>query len=684
MAGTQRERCCVGGSEMLLYGGSAIILFAERAALTYSILHYFVIGHQLWAGLTFTLTLPACAVQLLSFYWFSVDGERKCCFLVIIHILQLGIYKRYWDCAWSMVRAQRTAGGLGAMVMQQGDVSALHLLEALLLSLPQTLLQSYLLVTAEISLITPAAALCSSLSLLSLSWALVLHSRASCLILPGHLSMPPAALLCQLLWRAGMLWSRVTTLVLFARAYHWWVFGVGGLHWLAASFWLVTQQSDIFKNPWHWRLFSCTLGAVHVFCFINVKYGPSRFRMSAFYAVMLLENATLLLFASDFLQVASWDSMGTSTAVLCSFLVGGTALVLYYRFLHPKSTEISLSYQSGQPSSACWDKGSTSFSPGDKDAAFSPPLQTYCTRSPTGVTETDLEHGGISALEPPVMGTSIDEGHHHWLLLRLALKTGDLEKIHRSYGAGGATAILGVVEHKKAEEKKVMDEEEKDKEEEGKGEDERDQPQLGLPLLLDPAAKWDHAVVPFSEDEDTGETSQYVSLQTNPLEAQRKRGLTPGGEYKRGCPEGRSVGLLEDPEFQNPESKACNEEESPTDCSSTTYFSADPQSPDGPAQELPKREDGGEGASTLGAQLAEFSPIAGDAGKYRGSGKPPGFRALLSRRDPMSKLGVEPQFTSTPKSEPGPQNLEPRAGGARRQLVPLVPACVKGFGDSLE
>ncbi|MGH0126688.1 UNVERIFIED_CONTAM: hypothetical protein FKN15_033084 [Acipenser sinensis] len=221
-----------------------------------------------------------------------------------------------------MVRAQRTAGGLGAMVMQQGDVSALHLLEALLLSLPQTLLQSYLLVTAEISLITPAAVLCSSLSLLSLSWALVLHSRASCLILPGHLSMPPAALLCQLFWRAGMLWSRVATLVLFARAYHWWVFGVGGLHWLAASFWLVTQQSDIFKNPWHWRLFNCTLGAVHVFCFLNVKYGPSRFRMSAFYAVMLLENATLLLFASDFLQVASWDSMKISTAVLCSFLVG--------------------------------------------------------------------------------------------------------------------------------------------------------------------------------------------------------------------------------------------------------------------------------------------------------------------------------------------------------------------------
>lgn len=71
-------------------------------------------------------------------------------------------------------------------------------------------------------------AACAGLCLLSLSWALVLFSRACCLIRPGHLAMPPAALLCQLLWRAGMLGARVASLMSFARYFHWWTCGVAG------------------------------------------------------------------------------------------------------------------------------------------------------------------------------------------------------------------------------------------------------------------------------------------------------------------------------------------------------------------------------------------------------------------------------------------------------------------------
>jgi hypothetical protein len=71
-------------------------------------------------------------------------------------------------------------------------------------------------------------AYCCGFCLLSLSWALVLYSRACCLIRPGHLDMPPAALLCQLVWRAGMLTARVTSLMVFARVFNWWVVGVAG------------------------------------------------------------------------------------------------------------------------------------------------------------------------------------------------------------------------------------------------------------------------------------------------------------------------------------------------------------------------------------------------------------------------------------------------------------------------
>lgn len=152
--------------------------------------------------------------------------------------------------------------------------------------------------------------------MLSISWALVLYNRACCLIRPGHLAMPPAAMLCQLVWRAGMLGARVACLMFFARVFNWWVCGVAGeqesscvtfasavhieltellhasvsagFHWLTASFWLISQQPDICTGPWCWRVFNGIMGLIHVFLFLNVKDGPSRFRMASFYAVRWL------------------------------------------------------------------------------------------------------------------------------------------------------------------------------------------------------------------------------------------------------------------------------------------------------------------------------------------------------------------------------------------------------------
>lgn len=243
---------------------------------------------------------------------------------------------RLWDCMRFVLRRQDSVAELGASIMQQADVAALWLLEALVLTLPQSLLQAYIIVSTDVGLISPGQILSPShgasssedkashflfslpvgwscgLCLLSISWALVLYNRACCLIRPGHLAMPPAAMLCQLVWRVGMLGTRVACLMLFARVFNWWVCGVAGeqvthlqahcivcnvpshcvflstspgFHWLTASFWLVSQQPDICAGPWCWRAFNAILGLIHVFLFLNVKDGPSRFRMASFYAV---------------------------------------------------------------------------------------------------------------------------------------------------------------------------------------------------------------------------------------------------------------------------------------------------------------------------------------------------------------------------------------------------------------
>ncbi|KAK6297160.1 hypothetical protein J4Q44_G00317430 [Coregonus suidteri] len=106
----------------------------------------------------------------------------------------------------------------------------------------------------------------------------------------------------------------------------------------------------------------------------------SSFSISYFYVAMLLENTTLLVAASDFLSEKSWDSMTLPIAVLSSFLLGATSLVLYYRFLHPKSTEIAqghgLSHRNHHHGLTCLEgpeQGESSYSPGGGGGDKSPP-----------------------------------------------------------------------------------------------------------------------------------------------------------------------------------------------------------------------------------------------------------------------------------------------------------------------
>lgn len=59
-----------------------------------TIVHFLLSSQYLWCGLTIALSLPGYLVQLLSFVWFQADGHRCCCALVMLHALQLGIWKR--------------------------------------------------------------------------------------------------------------------------------------------------------------------------------------------------------------------------------------------------------------------------------------------------------------------------------------------------------------------------------------------------------------------------------------------------------------------------------------------------------------------------------------------------------------------------------------------------------------
>ncbi|CAM4687442.1 unnamed protein product [Leuciscus chuanchicus] len=603
---------------VLLLAASALVLLAERAALICCV------GFYLWqeelslAGLTFALLLPGSMVQVLSFRWYRADGDKRTGHNFIIHTLHLGIFKRFWDCSVCEWTAQGSSQSHAKEVMRQADVSALRLLEVLLMTLPQTLLQTYALSVTGYGLSSPVA-LCDGVCLLSMSWALVLYSRACCLIRPGHLQMPPAALLCQLLWRTGMLAARFTSLALFTRTFGCWVIGVVASHWLMAALWLVSQQTDIYVGHWSWRVFNVILGGVHVFLFLNVKDGPSRFRMAGFYTVMLLENLTLLLAASDILTDASWDNLIVPTTVLCSFLLGLTSLMLYYRFLHPKSTEISQGLrQRAHMGRECLQQGNSSFSLGDKSLPPAPlPIlfpSSHASFSLSGIPGSLLEHPGSC-------GVKLDGEcrHHHWLLIRLALKTGDPAKINGAYGAGGVSGIL-MVDRKGdqiIEDGFVSTSESRD----------------------DTMADCREEFESVSEAREEEEPDEDDSLEMqSPLES-------PVSECKRSSPEGKSV-------FgDSPEHNYC-----PTESSSTIYFSADPQSPSSSSNPRLDRETPfGFGSGTGLETLDELSPISIDGGMHSRDL----VRGLLGRAGPC--------YTSAPglNGESSGSHLR----GPRRQVV---------------
>ncbi|KAM6279849.1 XK-related protein 5 [Porphyrio hochstetteri] len=409
------------------------LLAAERGARLGTIIHYLVRGQLGWFGLTVACVVPGYVAQLLSILWFRADGHPLGCWLLMLHLLQLGLWKRYWDVLRMTVKASCGACA-GEVLMQQGDVCVLRLLDALLQTLPHLLLQAYVAVAVDPAGFVPGVS--AGLSLLSLSWALVSYSHFTCLLKPGHLCPPAASILCLLLWRTGMLGTRVLALVLFTRLYSLWVLAVAGVHWLLMAFWLVAQQTDIVAQPCHWRLFNCLVGAVYIFCYINVRPGPSKHRVAVFYAIMLMENTLLLLLATQFLQVELRNSLGMTGAVMSGSVIGAAALVVYYSLLHPKSTEIWQGFLettcSAEPTGD--DEVAGDSTQAGQSLGISGDGESLAGKG----TTADPKKGNSSALLQ--FGGCLEDtwtNHHHWLLVKLALKTGDVSTINAAFGDGG-------------------------------------------------------------------------------------------------------------------------------------------------------------------------------------------------------------------------------------------------------
>lgn len=277
--------------------------------------------------------------------------------------------------------------------------------------------------------------------------------------------------------------------------------------------------------------------------------------------------------------------------------------MLYYRFLHPKSTEICQGTDHNHMGSTCIERGESSFSLGDKSL---PAVQNHGSFSLSGVAGSLLEHPGTCRGQ---RNSSCPCYHHHWLLIRLALKTGDLGKINRAYGAGGAAAILDMEEYNQDF-----------KSHEGmtitaggscEGVSTSDSQEKGLAPLSDCKDEFQSVSEPTSSERPEGEDDSLEM--ESPMES-------PASDFKRSSPEGKSV-------FgDSPEPYFC-----PTESSSTLYFSADPQSPSSASNPRLDRD--------IGGLEQRLNSVPSDPALHRD------VRGLMGR--------VGPRCISTPKLDSG-------------------------------
>uniref|UniRef100_A0A8C6EBV4 XK-related protein n=1 Tax=Moschus moschiferus TaxID=68415 RepID=A0A8C6EBV4_MOSMO len=609
-----------------------LLLFSCLCTMVY----YLTTGRLLWAWLALSVLLPGFLVQGLSYLWFREDGRQGGCSLVVLHLLQLGVWKRHWDAVSAGLWKEGQATPQARLLLWEADLAALRLLEALLQVGPHLLVQTYIFLASGFTAPVPGvSALCSWTTL---SWALVCYTRSLRSVKLDHPSAPWTALGCQQLWRMGMVGARVLSLVLFFWAFRAWVLVVAGAHWLVMTFWLVAQQSDIVDSTCRWRLFNLLVGAVFILCYLNLWDSPSRNRMATFYTVMLLENTILVLLATDFLQGASWTSLGAVTGVLSGFLIGTVSLVVYYSLLHPKSTDISRGCLHTSCGPTEGDKAEEDTSPQALDPARKGPDSLgLCPEESNelpslGKPPSPQWGPPETGLESQMKGEASFLSRHHWLLVKLALKTGNVSKINAVFGEEGLAHFCspewGLSQHLR-------------------GRRTPPPPQQEPPSSpQDPLTSEEDSEFPVVPKAEADETSSYLSFASESPDrapaqqpsaarleggSEEGAGAAPGARGARGRP-GAGGGQA----------------------SSTLYFSTTTEgAPLSPREPTPLSGTGLESGS-FPLSVADISPILGPGGRLQPSGRARGSSGLLGQRGSPRHLVAAGTQRSLPEVRPRP------------------------------
>ncbi|XP_064104747.1 uncharacterized protein LOC135214407 [Macrobrachium nipponense] len=300
------------------------------------VVRYFLAGSLIWAALTLMLVIfPAIIVMILSMRWHLADGHRVTKVYWAAHVTLWGILHRYILMFKTGVKARRSQdlADYDNLYRQQSDVCMLRMFESFMESAPQLVLQLYIMMS--FLEYTAWTALTAFTSMVSLAWGIAAYTKAMRNARLDKHKMTISGLTLQTFWRIGMIAARVASLALVATVLKGWLLLVMGAHMIAMFLWVVRQKTGISAVKWEENLFNFIMAVTYCFCFFNLKEGHSRWRMIAFYVVIIIENSAFVITYFFLGHHDVWLKYTALGIVFGGMTVGLMCLILYYRFFHP-------------------------------------------------------------------------------------------------------------------------------------------------------------------------------------------------------------------------------------------------------------------------------------------------------------------------------------------------------------
>ncbi|XP_015904387.1 XK-related protein 6 [Parasteatoda tepidariorum] len=320
----------------------------------------FDIGRWWWWMTIGFLFASLFLVNMFSIRWYIHDHQEEKPYLPevtpshwimrgLFHAMLLGPLIRYWELflygLHTCDKSDPKRNQYRLMFLQEDrDVSTLALVGSFVKSAPLLVLQMYLLTQNSFFIdlsANRAQAINLVTSLVELSLAQSSYHRALRRSSPYKKNMNKVGAFIQLFSHCCVIGSRVIALAVFATAYgHWIVVFVAG-HWALMTIWLIFLRTNSCATasgqprPIEELFFNVVIGVIYVFCFVNVKDEPTRWKYTIFYIIIWIENVALVILWFLKADHDLWYRIPLLASVVLSLAIGLALLAVYYQFLHP-------------------------------------------------------------------------------------------------------------------------------------------------------------------------------------------------------------------------------------------------------------------------------------------------------------------------------------------------------------